>query len=88
MPSNKNTNYKKPKTNLNKKINSINKVVQKIISHIPKPNSNIKKITVKNNIIEIRPVINENKRITKSVFYKLIFPNTQFSNKDNSVIKT
>jgi hypothetical protein len=53
-----------------------------IISHIPKPSSNIKKITIKNNIIEIMPVINESKRITKSVFYKLIFPNMQLNHKD------
>jgi hypothetical protein len=57
-----------------------------IISHIPKPNINITKITIKKNIIEIMPVINENKRITKSVFYKLIFPNTRFSNKDMAAI--
>jgi hypothetical protein len=68
MPINQGTNYKKPKANLNKKINDIIKVVQMIISHIPKPNINITKITIKNNIIEIMPVINENKRITKSVF--------------------
>lgn len=76
------TKSQKPKANLNKKINIITKVVQMIISHIPKPSNNIKKITIKNNIIEIMPVINENKRIAKSVFYKLIFLNTPFNHKD------